>query len=140
MSKDKKLIKKKVKDDEPKETVTADEEPMEISQKDESIKKDKPKRKPTQRQKDESKESELEDDKPDEKQKPQKKMSMEEKIAAKKLKKETKEEEPVFAGMKLKKSSVVKRTWEENSLEVIELKDHNFEKIPETEVVNNKDR
>ena len=88
--------------------------------------------------KEEDKESEPESDKPDDKKKPQKKMSMEEKIAAKKVKKETKEEEPVFAGMKLKKASVVKRQWEDDKLEVVELKDHNFEKIPETERVNTK--
>merc|ERR1712061_23051 len=59
---------------------------------------------------------------------------MGEKIAAKKIKKEIKEEEPVFAGMKLKKASVLKRRWTENELEVVELKAHDFEKIPELEM------
>merc|ERR1711993_112943 len=45
----------------------------------------------------------------DEKEKPAEKMTMEEKIAAKKAKKGIKAEEPVFAGMKLKKSQPVQR-------------------------------
>ena len=40
VSKEKKQVKKKVKDHEPEESVAPDEEPMEISQQDESIKKD----------------------------------------------------------------------------------------------------
>ena len=120
----------------PTETVSSDIEPSESASKDEPTKKDGPLRKPSATPADEEKEPEIEEAKPDEKQKPQKKMSMEEKIAAKKLKKENKEEEPVFAGMKLKKASVLKRQWTENELEVVELKAHDFEKIPELEMVN----
>ena len=71
----------------------------------------------------------------DEKQKTEEKMTMEEKIAAKKAKKGIKAEEPVFAGMKLKKSQPVQRQLQQEELEVVELKAHKFEKIPQNEMV-----
>ena len=63
-------------------------------------------------------------------------MAMDEKIAAKKKEKKVKEEEPVFAGMKLKKSKPVQRKISEPELETVKLKDHAFEKLPELEMVN----
>lgn len=69
------------------------------------------------------------------KEKTDKKMTMEEKIAAKKAKKEVKAEEPVFAGMKLKKSKPVQRQLKDQELEVVELKAHKFEQIPQIEMV-----
>ena len=101
---------------------------------DEPTEKDKSIRKPTKELTEEKKVPENEDVKSDEIQKPQKKMTMDEKIAAKKVKKEAKEEEPVFK-VKLKKSSVVQRQWTDNDLEVVELKAHKFEQIPQTEMV-----
>ena len=71
----------------------------------------------------------------DEKSKPDKKMTMEEKIAAKKAQKQVKVEEPVFAGMKLKKSKPVQRPLKEQELQVVELKAHKFEQIPQIEMV-----
>jgi hypothetical protein len=71
----------------------------------------------------------------DEKSKLDNKMTMEEKIAAKKAKKQVKEEEPVFAGMKLKKSKPVQRQLKDQELEVVELKAHKFEQIPQIEMV-----
>ena len=43
------------------------------------------------------------------------------------------EEEPTFVGMKLKKSSIVKRAWEDDSLETVDLKHHEFEQTPQCE-------
>ena len=40
---------------------------------------------------------------------------------------------PPFAGMKLKKSSQVKRTWNDDKMETVDLKHHEFEKIPQVE-------
>ena len=71
----------------------------------------------------------------DEKSKLDNKMTMEEKIAAKKAKKQIKEEEQVFAGMKLKKSKPVQRQLKDQELEVVELKAHKFEQIPQIEMV-----
>ena len=61
---------------------------------------------------------------------------MEAKIAAEKTKQKEKEKEPVFAGMKLKKSNRVQRQWTEPEQETVQLKDHAFEKLPEVEMVN----
>ncbi|CAB4063287.1 unnamed protein product [Lepeophtheirus salmonis] len=41
------------------------------------------------------------------------------------------EQAPAFAGLKLKKSETVKRTWGDDSLEKVELKHHEFEIMPE---------
>jgi hypothetical protein len=63
---------------------------------------------------------------------------MEEKISAQKAKKNNKEEEPVFTGMKLKKSKQLQRQWTEPELETVKLKDHQFEQLAqiETEELN----
>ena len=45
------------------------------------------------------------------------------------------EEQPAFAGMKLKKSERVQRKWDEPGLETVELKHHDFEIEPEEESV-----
>ena len=45
-------------------------------------------------------------------------------------KKEEEPEQPAFAGMKLKKSSRVKRTWEDDKMETVDLKHHEFEQLP----------
>ena len=63
------------------------------------------------------------------------KLTMDEKIAAQKAKKNIKEEEPVFAGMKLKKSKQLQRQWTEPELETVKLKDHQFEQIAQIETV-----
>ena len=68
--------------------------------------------------------------------KPEKKMTLDEKLAAEKAKKEVKEEEAPFAGLKLKKRERVKRQWTEPELEGVELKAHKFEELPQTEGVN----
>ena len=39
--------------------------------------------------------------------------------------------------MKLKKSSTVKRDWDDGGLEKVDLKHHEFEKTPEEEQVTN---
>jgi hypothetical protein len=70
-----------------------------------------------------------------EKTKPEKKMTMDEKIAAQKAKQGAKEEEPSFTGMKLKKSKPLQRQWTEKELEVVELKAHKFEQLPQIEMV-----
>ena len=67
--------------------------------------------------------------------KKEEKMTMDEKIAAKKAKKAVKEEEPVFAGMKLKKSKPLQRQWTEQELETVQLKDHQFEQLAQIETV-----
>ena len=65
------------------------------------------------------------------------KLTMEEKIEnSKKAKKPMIEQEPPFAGMKLKKSKAVQREWKEPELEIVQLKDHASEKLPQTEMVN----
>merc|ERR1712110_1299239 len=46
---------------------------------------------------------------------------------------EKKEEEPAFAGFKLKKAETVKRSWDDGGLENVNLKHHEFEKEPENE-------
>ena len=43
------------------------------------------------------------------------------------------EEAPAFAGLKLKKSEIVKREWDEGKIEAVELKSHEFEVSPELE-------
>ena len=63
------------------------------------------------------------------------KQTMDEKIAAQKAKKGVKEEEPVFAGMKLKKSKQLQRQWTEQELETVKLKDHQFEQFAQIETV-----
>ena len=66
-----------------------------------------------------------------------KRLTMEEKIEnSKKAKKPLIEQEPPFAGMKLKKSKVVQREWKEPELETVQLKDHACEKLPQIEMVN----
>ena len=49
---------------------------------------------------------------------------------------EKKEEEvPAFAGMKLKKSTRVQRKWDDDKMETVQLKHHDFEKEPLDEMV-----
>ena len=45
------------------------------------------------------------------------------------------EEQPPFAGMKLKKSQRVQRDIKEETLPTVELKHHEFEKLPQVEEV-----
>ena len=45
------------------------------------------------------------------------------------------EEQPAFAGFKLKKAETVKRQWDDGGLENVNLKHHEFEKAPEEEQV-----
>ena len=45
------------------------------------------------------------------------------------------EEQPAFAGFKLKKAETVKRQWDDGGLEKVDLKHHEFEKIPQEEQV-----
>ena len=40
---------------------------------------------------------------------------------------------PAFASIKLKKAEIVKRTWDEETLEIVDLKHHEFEAIPQLE-------
>jgi len=47
------------------------------------------------------------------------------------------EETPAFAGMKLKKSERVQRKWDDDKMETVDLKHHEFEKIPQEEGVCN---
>lgn len=47
------------------------------------------------------------------------------------------EDEPAFVGIKLKKASRVNRTWEEDKLETVDLKHHEFEKKTMNEVEEN---
>jgi len=52
-------------------------------------------------------------------------------------KEEPKEEESPFGKIKLKKSETVKRTWDDPSMETVDLKHHEFEKAPQDiEVIN----
>ena len=48
------------------------------------------------------------------------------------------EEQPAFAGFKLKKAETVKRQWDDGGLENVNLKHHEFEKAPEEEQVTYK--
>merc|ERR1712107_258818 len=43
------------------------------------------------------------------------------------------EEQPAFAGMKLKKAQTVKRTWDDGGVEKVDLKHHEFEGEPQEE-------
>lgn len=43
------------------------------------------------------------------------------------------EEQPAFAGFKLKKATTVKREWDDGGLEKVDLKHHEFEKQPQEE-------
>lgn len=45
------------------------------------------------------------------------------------------EEQPAFAGMKLKKATTVKRQWDDAGLEKVDLKHHEFEGQPQEEQV-----
>ena len=45
------------------------------------------------------------------------------------------EDQPAFAGMKLKKAQTVKRQWDDGGLEKVDLKHHEFEGIPQEEQV-----
>lgn len=50
-------------------------------------------------------------------------------------KEEPKEEESPFGKIKLKKAERVQRTWEDDSLEKVDLKHHEFERPPQDEEV-----
>merc|ERR1711997_1410718 len=47
--------------------------------------------------------------------------------------KQKEEEQPAFAGFKLKKAETVKRQWDDGGLENVNLKHHEFEKEPQNE-------
>merc|ERR1711890_221110 len=49
-------------------------------------------------------------------------------------KKEVSEEHPVFSKIQLKKAETVKRVWDEPKPEVVELKHHEYESVPQKEV------
>ena len=51
-------------------------------------------------------------------------------------KEEEKNDSP-FGAIKLKKAETVKRTWDDGGLESVDLKHHEFEKVPEDESVSN---
>jgi len=51
-------------------------------------------------------------------------------------KEEPKEEESPFGKIKLKKAETVKRTWEDEGLEKVDLKHHEFERAPQEEEVD----
>ena len=72
---------------------------------------------------------------PDKKVKTNKKQTVEEKIAAQKATKEIEEEEPIFTGLKLRKAKPVQSEWKEDTLEMVNLKGHKFEQIPQVEMV-----
>ena len=55
------------------------------------------------------------------------------KPSVRRLSQEAPKEEPAFVGMKLKKSKRVQRTWEDDKMESVELKHHEFEVQPEIE-------
>ena len=62
------------------------------------------------------------------------KQSIEEELEEKKKKQKLKAEEvPAFAGIKLKKAEVIKREYEDEKMEVVELLSHEFEALPESE-------
>ena len=50
-------------------------------------------------------------------------------------KEEEKNDSP-FGAIKLKKAETVKRTWDDGGLESVDLKHHEFEKVPEDESVS----
>ena len=50
-------------------------------------------------------------------------------------KEEAKNDSP-FGAIKLKKSETVKRTWDDKGLETVDLKHHEFEKVPLEELVS----
>ena len=50
-------------------------------------------------------------------------------------KEEAKEDESPFGKIKLKKAETVKRTWEDEGLEKVDLKHHEFERAPQEEEV-----
>ena len=59
------------------------------------------------------------------------------KVSVKQLPKdEPKEEESPFGKIKLKKAETVKRTWEDEGLEKVDLKHHEFERAPQEEEVH----
>jgi hypothetical protein len=59
------------------------------------------------------------------------------KVSVKQLpKEEPKEEESPFGKIKLKKAETVKRTWEDEGLEKVDLKHHEFERAPLAEEVH----
>merc|ERR1712080_792424 len=60
------------------------------------------------------------------------KMPKKKSVARKPIEKKE-EEAPSFAGMKLKKSERVQRKWDDDNLEKVELKHHEFEKVPQEE-------
>ena len=72
---------------------------------------------------------------PDKKVKTNKKQTVEEKIAAQKATKKVEEEEPIFAGLKLRQAKPVQSEWKEDTLEMVNLKGHKFEQIPQVEMV-----
>jgi len=51
-------------------------------------------------------------------------------------KEEPKEEESPFGKIKLKKAETVKRTWDDEGLEKVDLKHHEFERAPQEEEVD----
>merc|ERR1711981_1149325 len=57
------------------------------------------------------------------------KMPKKKSVARKPLEKKE-EEVPAFAGMKLKKSERVQRKWDDDKMETVDLKHHEFEKVP----------
>ena len=62
---------------------------------------------------------------------PKKKPSVQKQIP----KEEAKEEESPFGKIKLKKAETVKRTWEDDGLQKVDLKHHEFERPPQDEEV-----
>ena len=61
------------------------------------------------------------------------KMKKKSSVTRKPIQKE--EEQPAFAGFKLKKAETVKRQWDDGGMEKVDLKHHEFEKIPQEEQV-----
>ena len=72
---------------------------------------------------------------PDTKVKTNKKQTVEEKIAAQKATKKVEEEESIFTGLKLRQAKPVQSEWKEDTLEIVNLKGHKFEQIPQVEMV-----
>ena len=72
---------------------------------------------------------------PDKKVKTNKKQTVEEKIAAQKATKKVEEEEPIFTGIKLRQAKPAQSEWKEDTLEMVNLKGHKFEQIPQVEMV-----
>merc|ERR1712024_410370 len=74
--------------------------------------------------------------KPEKKEEPKPEPKPEFKLPKKKVsrqipKEEPKEEESPFGKIKLKKAETVKRTWEDQGMESVDLKHHEFEKAPQ---------